>query len=157
MQAFASSLAFLEAAHAAVSGGAVIDVQLPDLNGLEVRALLREDGRALPVVFTSDGGDVRVAVEAMKAGAVDFLAEPLDAEALLAAVARALARDAEARAARAEVEALAARLAALSPRQREVCERVTRGMLNKQIWRASPSQHGTLASQGTSTGRQPPP
>ncbi|WP_437739669.1 response regulator [Sorangium sp. So ce1504] len=133
VQAFASSLALLEAARAVVSGCVVLDVQLPDLNGLEVRALLREEGCALPVVFTSDDGDVTVAVEAMKAGAVDFLAEPLDAEALLAAVARALALDAEARAARAEVEALAARLAALSPRQREVCERVARGMLNKQI------------------------
>ena len=132
-QAFASSLAFLEATRAAGAGCVVIDVQLPDANGLEVRALLRENGCALPVVFTSDDTDVTVAVEAMKAGAVDFLAEPLDAEALLAAVARALARDAEARAARAEVEALAARLAALSSRQREVCERVARGMLNKQI------------------------
>jgi FixJ family two-component response regulator len=69
----------------------------------------------------------------MKAGAVDFLAGSLDAEVLLAAVARALARDAEARAARAQVEALAARLAALSARQREICERAARGMLNKQI------------------------
>ncbi|MGK3963649.1 response regulator [Sorangium sp. So ce118] len=133
VQAFASSLAFLEAARGVGAGCVVLDVQLPDVNGLEVRALLREEGCALPVVFTSDDGDVTVAVEAMKAGAVDFLAEPLDAEALLAAVARALALDAEARAARAEVEALAARLAALSPRQRDVCERVARGMLNKQI------------------------
>lgn len=136
VQAFASSLAFLSATRAAEAGCVVIDVLLPDVNGLEVRALLRDSGCALPVVFTSDGGDVTVAVEAMKAGAVDFLAGPLDAEALLAAVARALARDAEARAARAaraEVEARAARLAALSSRQREVCERVARGMLNKQI------------------------
>jgi FixJ family two-component response regulator/AraC-like DNA-binding protein len=136
VQAFASSLAFLEAARAARAGCVVIDVQLPDANGLEVRAILRENGCALPVVFTSDDGDVRLAVEAMKAGAVDFLAGPLDAEALLAAVARGLARDAEARMARmarVQMEALAARLAALSPRQREVCERVARGMLNKLI------------------------
>ncbi|XXT24973.1 response regulator [Sorangium sp. So ce429] len=133
VQAFASSLAFLSATRGAGAGCVVIDVQLPDPNGLEVRALLRENGCALPVIFTGDDGDVRVAVEAMKAGAVDFLAEPLDAEALLAAVARALGRNAEARGARAEVEALAARLAALSPRQRDVCERVARGMLNKQI------------------------
>ncbi len=122
VQAFASPLAFLEATRAAGAGCVVIDVHLPDPNGLEVKALLREHGCALPVVFTSDDGDVRVAVEAMKAGAVDFLAGPLDEEALLASVARALARASEASAAQAvqaQEEASAARLAALSTRQRE--------------------------------------
>ncbi|MDC3956014.1 response regulator transcription factor [Polyangium jinanense] len=133
VQVFASSLAFLEAARAAGVGCMVIDAQLPDPNGLKVKALLRESGCELPVVFTSGDGDVRLAVEAMKAGAVDFLPEPVDEEALLAAVEHALARNAAARAARAQVEALAARLATLSLRQREVCERVARGMLNKQI------------------------
>jgi FixJ family two-component response regulator len=133
VQAFASPRAFLAAALSAGAGAIVLDVHLPELSGLEVKAALRESGSALPVVFTSDDGDVRVAVEAMKAGAVDFLPEPLDEEALLAAVTRALATDAMARAARAPKEALAARLAALSPRQHEVCERVARGLLNKQI------------------------
>lgn len=133
VQVFDSPLGFLSAARTAGAGCAVIDVHLPDLNGLEVRAVLRESGSALPVVLTSDIADVTLAVEAMKAGAVDFLVEPIDEAALLAAVARALARDAEARSARAEEEAHAARFAALSPRQREVCERAARGMLNKQI------------------------
>ena len=133
VQAFASPRAFLAAALSTGAGVVVLDVQLPELSGLEVNTALRESGGALPVVFTSDDGDVRVAVEVMKAGAVDFLVAPIDAEALLAAVAHGLARDAEARAARAPKEALAARLAALSPRQHEVCERVARGLLNKQI------------------------
>ena len=133
VQAFASPRAFLAAVLSAGAGCVVLDVQLPELSGLEVKAALRESGCALPVVFTSDGGDVKVAVEAMKAGAVDFLPAPLDEEALLAAVTRALLIGAEGRAARAQKEALAARMTALSPRQREVCERVARGLLNKQI------------------------
>lgn len=133
VQAFASPRAFLAAVGAAVGGTIVLDVHLAELAGLELHAALRESGCALAVVFTGGDRDVALAVTAMKAGAVDFLVEPIDAEALLAAVAQGLARDAEARAKRAGEEALTARLAVLSPREREVCERVARGMLNKQI------------------------
>lgn len=133
VQAFASPRAFLAAVLSAGAGCIVLDVQLPELSGLEVKAALRESGCALPVVFTSDDRDVTVVVTAMKTGAVDFLLSPVDAETLLAAVAHGLARDAEARAKRAGDEALTARIAVLSPREREVCERVARGVLNKQI------------------------
>ncbi len=133
VQAFASLHAFLAAACPSGAGCAVLDVQLATPEGLKVGAALRESGCALPVVLTSDDADVRVAVEAMKAGAVDFLLAPVDGATLLAAVARGLARDAEARAAQAGEEALAARVAVLSRREREVCDRVARGMLNKQI------------------------
>jgi FixJ family two-component response regulator len=133
VRAFASSRALLAEARPSGAGCAVLDAKLARSEGLEAGAALRESGCALPVVLTSDDGDVRVAVEAMKAGAVDFLVEPIDEAALLAAVERGLARDAEARAARAGEEALAARVAVLSPREREVCDRVARGMLNKQI------------------------
>lgn len=121
------------AAQPSGGGCAVVDVQLAELAGLSPMGALREGGCALPVVLTSVRGDVRVAVEAMKAGAVDFLIEPLDEATALAAVARGLARDAEARTARAGEAALAARVGVLSPREREVCERVARGSLNKQI------------------------
>jgi FixJ family two-component response regulator/AraC-like DNA-binding protein len=133
VRAFASSRALRAAARPSGAGCAVLDAELARSEGLEAATALRASGCALPVVLTSDDGDVRMAVEAMKAGAVDFLLEPIEGATLLAAVERGLARDAEARAARAGEEALAARVAVLSPREREVCDRVARGMLNKQI------------------------
>lgn len=129
VRAFASPGAFLAAMPSTAAGCAVLHVQLPELSGLEVRDALRARGCALPLVFTSEDGPVRVAVEAMKAGAVDFLIEPVDDEPLLAAVALALVRDAQARAARAGREAVAA----LSARERQVCDRVARGVINKEI------------------------
>jgi FixJ family two-component response regulator/AraC-like DNA-binding protein len=128
-----SPQAFFAAAGSATAGCAVLDLRTFELDSLGVQATLGERGRALPLVFIAGDTDARAAVEAMKDGAVDVLLEPVDRGDLLAAVARALARDAEARAALAAQKALAAQAASLSPREREVCERAARGMLNKQI------------------------
>ncbi len=131
VQPFASLGTYLAAIGSASAGCAVLDDELPEPSVLEGKGALQAS--ALPVVLTSFDGDVKRAVEAMRAGAVDFLIEPVDGTTLLAAVERALALDAEARTARAADQALAARVAVLSPREREVCDRVARGMLNKQI------------------------
>ncbi|MFT3771525.1 MAG: response regulator [Minicystis sp.] len=133
VETFDSAGAFLAAARASGAGCALIELHLPDLDGLGIQAALADRAIPLPVVFLTGDGHAGAAVAAMKAGAVDFLVKPVDPAELLDAVARALARDAEARAARAEQEVLAAQIAALSPREREVCERVARGLLNKQI------------------------
>ena len=111
----------------------VLDVQLPDLNGLELQQQLVADGRNIPIVFISGFGDVPTSVRAMKAGAVDFLSKPLDADELLAAVGRAIELDRASRASvrqRIEVEAL---VESLSPREKDVLRRVSSGLLNKQI------------------------
>jgi RNA polymerase sigma factor (sigma-70 family) len=114
-------------------GCLLLDVHLPGPSGLDLQVALEHHKVTLPVVFLTGHGDVEASVRAMKAGAVDFLTKPVDKDALLDAIRRALARDSGNRAAREESERLRARFAALTPREREVFERVVVGKLNKQI------------------------
>jgi len=136
VEAYASPRAFLERVQRAPLDGAgcvVLDLRMPDLGGIELQEELAQYGCLLPIVFLTGHGDVSSSVRAMKAGAVDFLTKPCDDTDLIAAVERALARDAEARAAREEKRALQERFEALTPREREVCLLVAQGLLNKQI------------------------
>ncbi|MBM7116614.1 response regulator transcription factor [Archangium primigenium] len=114
-------------------GCVVMDLRMPELNGLELQEALRRAGWAQPIIFISGHGDVPTAVRAMKAGAVDFLPKPVTNEELLAAVERALERDREARDARRERERLQALFSTLSPREWQVCRLMARGLLDKQI------------------------
>jgi FixJ family two-component response regulator len=109
----------------------VLDVRLPGLDGLDLQQTLAD--RDAQIVFITGHGDVPMCARAMKAGAVDFLIKPVDDEALLAAVALALARSAEARKTVAQRLAARARLGTLTPREFEVMRRVIAGSLNKQI------------------------
>ena len=111
----------------------VLDVRMPKINGLDLQARLRESGVDVPVVFATGHGDVPSSVRAMKVGAVDFLTKPIDDRALLSAVARGLALDAERQRTTAVVNELNTRQARLTPREREVLALVVTGMLNKQI------------------------
>jgi len=133
VEAHASPQVFLERAPMDRPGCVVVDLRMPGLGGLDLQEELARRGFPLPLIFLTGHGDVPSSVRAMKAGAIDFLSKPCDDTDLLAAVERALARDAEARAARAEKEAIRARFDALTPREREVCLLVARGLLNKQI------------------------
>jgi FixJ family two-component response regulator len=110
----------------------VLDVTLPGLNGLALQRRLAEAGHSLSIVFLTANGDIPMTVEAIKAGAVDFLTKPVKAEALLDAVERALAQDSLARSAQAGAEVLKQRLATLTPREVEVLEQLVAGKLNKQ-------------------------
>jgi FixJ family two-component response regulator len=114
-------------------GCLLLDMHLPGPSGLELQAALRRQGSDLPVVFLTGYGDVASSVEAMKAGAVDFLSKPIGRDALLEAIGRALARDRALRAAAREAAELRSRFAALTPRERDVFEGVVAGKLNKQI------------------------
>lgn len=111
----------------------VLDVHLREGTGLELQRILREQERNLPIVFITGQGDVPTSVQAMKAGATEFLLKPFHDEELLRAVEQAL------EGARARLETLArsadvrARYGRLSPREREVCSLVVSGLLNKQI------------------------
>lgn len=114
-------------------GCLILDLWLPGLGGLELYHLLRAADCDMPALFLSGHGDVPTTVRAMLAGAVDFLTKPVERETLLAAVRRALEYDRLARLRRDEMSELAMRYAALTPREREVCALVVRGLLNKQI------------------------
>jgi len=133
VEAHASPRAFLERAPAVGAGCAVIDLRMPELGGLDLQEALVGRGFRLPLIFLTGHGDVPSSVRAMKAGAVDFLMKPCDDTDLLAAVERALVQDASLRAERAEVDCARARFEALTPREREVCLLVARGLPNKQI------------------------
>jgi FixJ family two-component response regulator len=114
-------------------GCLVLDLSLPGPSGLELQERLATLDDALPIVFVTGHGDVPKTAQAMKAGAIDFLTKPVDAEALLDAVRRALARDSAARGARARTREARARYERLTPREREVLAHVISGQLNKQI------------------------
>jgi FixJ family two-component response regulator len=130
---FSSPREFLSRHDHAVPGCAVLDVAMPDLDGLELQAALTGQHHERPVIFITGVGDIPTSVRAMRAGAVDFLTKPVSDEELLDAVARANRRDAEARQSRQELDAIHARLARLTPREREVLPHVVAGRLNKQI------------------------
>ena len=112
---------------------AVVDLAMPGLSGLDFLEILLERGEPIPVVFMSGQADVGSSVEAMKRGAIDFLQKPVDASALVAAVMRGLAREAEWRRCRARVAEATHLLEALTPREREVMLQVATGRSNKEI------------------------
>jgi len=111
----------------------VLELALPGQNGLEIFRLLRDQGEAIPVVFITGDGNVQSSVAAMKAGAIDFLQKPLDVDALLRAVMRGLAQDAEWRSARARSEQARQRISTLTRRERQVLVHVATGKGNKAI------------------------
>lgn len=114
-------------------GCLLLDVRMPAMSGLELQARLAECGRERAVVFMTGHADVGAGVRAMKAGAVDYLVKPFTDDALLAAIQRALAWDDVLRRQQVERDELLARAARLTRREREVCELVVTGLINKQI------------------------
>jgi len=133
VRCFASPATFLEQHDENIPGCAVLDLAMSGLNGLELQRALKARGYDRPIVFLTGRGDIAASVQAMKAGAVDFLTKPVEAEQLVAAVGAAIEKDRQARAARAAVESIEQRLASLTPREREVLRHVVAGRLNKQI------------------------
>lgn len=115
------------------AGCLVLDLQLPGSSGLDLQERLKELANPLPIVFLTGHGDIQKTVRAMQAGAVDFLTKPVEAQTLIDAVARAIARDAEERAVRARHSNVKERFNRLTPREREVFAHLISGQLNKQI------------------------
>jgi len=125
--------AFLSADRPDVEGCLVLDVRLPGISGLDFQTQLSGIGIFLPVVLMTGHGDIPMSVQAMKAGAVDFLSKPFRDQDMLDAVAAAIARDREQRAQRDETRDIVAHFAELSVREQEVMALVTAGLLNKQV------------------------
>ena len=131
--AFTSAEEFLSAPQPDGPACLVLDVQMPGLSGLDLQRELGKGLRPLPIVFTTGHGDIPMTVEAMKAGAVGFLAKPFRNQDMIDAIKEGIARDREARKRLDEVRDLQARYESLTAREREVFVLVTTGALNKQI------------------------
>jgi FixJ family two-component response regulator len=130
---FAAAGAFFDQARPDGSACLICDMQMPGPGGLEVQAELARLGAGLPIIFMTGHGSIPMTVQAMKAGAVEFLTKPVAPEELLRAVRAALAADEIALAARRELAELRLRHASLTPRERETMELVIGGLLNKQV------------------------
>jgi FixJ family two-component response regulator len=130
---FTSARDFLGASLLDAPGCLVLDVRMPGLSGLDLQRELAGAQVFLPIIFLTGHGDIPMTVQAMKAGAVEFLTKPVRDQDLLDAIQQALDRDRVARAKRAEVAELRAHFKSLTPREREVMRYVVKGMLNKQI------------------------
>jgi len=131
-ETFASAEEFLAHPRVLTPNCLVLDVSLPDLNGLDLQELVA-DRIEMPIIFITGYGDVPMTVRAMKAGAVEFLTKPLAEEALLGAIRQAIERSQTALGNEAEMQALRDRYASLTPREREVMAMVVSGLLNKQV------------------------
>jgi two-component system response regulator FixJ len=135
VEAFLSARAFLEGYDPHRGGCLLLDVQMPQMTGLELQQQLNIRGWRIPVIFITGYGSVSLAIAAMKAGAFDFIEKPLREEALLESIERALHWNDRAYEERLERVGLQARAALLTPREREVFELVTAGEPNKVIAR----------------------
>src|SRR5215468_7108759 len=133
VKAFSSSEAFLAESDPAIPGCVILDVLMPGLDGLRLQAALNDSGIERPVIFITGYGDIPMSVQAMKAGAVDFLTKPINDEVLLAAIAVAAEREGRTRQKRIELGDMRASLARLTARETEVLGHVIAGRLNKQI------------------------
>jgi len=130
---FPSPLALLNAGLPDRPGCLVLDVRMPGASGLDLQHQLSTRGIAKPIVFLTGYGDIPMSVQAMKAGAIDFLTKPVRDQTLLDAVVAGIQRDVEQRAQAENIHQHTARFATLTPRERQVLREVARGRLNKQI------------------------
>ncbi len=132
-ESFGSAREFLQNATAEGPACALVDLKMPDVDGLELQDALERSARKLPVVFITGAGEITDSVKAMRAGAVDFLTKPVDEHELLDAVERGLLEDTRKREERRRRADAKARLARLTPRETQVCHLVAQGLLNKQV------------------------
>jgi two-component system response regulator FixJ len=130
---FESAKAFMEALPQITAGCIVTDVRMPEVTGIDLLRHIMKNNPDLPVIVITGHGDISLAVEAMKIGAVDFLEKPFDGQQLLTAVRSALSREADTGKRKADLAAIQDKLAALSNRERQVLEGLVAGSANKNI------------------------
>ena len=130
---FASAKEFLSRPRANAPSCLVLDVNLPDLNGLDLQMRVADDRIDMPIIFITGYGDVPMTVRAMKAGAVEFLTKPFSDDALVGAIRHAIERSRTVLGHEAEIRMLSDRYETLSRREREVMALVVTGLLNKQV------------------------
>ena len=130
---YGDAQAFLEDFDSAQTGCLVLDIRMPGMSGLELQEQLIEMKASIPIVFITGHGDIPMAVEAMRRGAVDFIRKPFRDQELLDRIHEALSVDDEQRSREADIDAVRAKVAKLTPRETEVFDRVTAGQANKVI------------------------
>jgi FixJ family two-component response regulator len=133
VETFASAQEFLNRPRVLVPSCLVLDVSLPDINGLELQKRVASDRVEMPIIFMTGFGDIPMTVQAMKAGAVEFLTKPFRDDALLNAIRHAIERSTTAVGHEAQMRTLRDRYASLSRREQEVMALVVSGLLNKQV------------------------
>ncbi|KQM27936.1 MULTISPECIES: response regulator transcription factor [unclassified Sphingomonas] len=133
VKSYVSGLKFLASVTRETSGCALLDVRMPEIDGMEVQARLSRQGIALPVIMLTGHGDVTLAVRAVKAGAIEFLEKPFERTALLAAIDEALGLAGRTDRSRIAAAEATVRLAALTPRERDVLDGMVLGRPNKLI------------------------
>jgi FixJ family two-component response regulator len=132
-ETFESAKEFLDRPRVLVPSCLILDVSLPGLNGLELQKRVAVERTEMPIVFITGHGDVPMSVEAMKAGAVDFLTKPFSKDVLVGVIRNALDRSRTVLTDKAEIQTLRDCYASLTPREREVMTLVISGLLNKQV------------------------
>jgi FixJ family two-component response regulator len=132
-ETFASAGEFLARPRTSLPSCLVLDISLPDLNGLELQKMIASERTDMPIIFITGHGDVPMTVKAMKGGAVEFLTKPFDDEVLLSAIRHAIERSAAVLDEQSEMMTLRSNYESLTPREQDVMRCVVAGMLNKQI------------------------
>ena len=133
VETFASAQEFLSRVGAEAPSCLVLDLQLPGLSGLDLQQQMAQVGLEIPIVFLTGHGNIPASVQAMKAGALEFLTKPIDEQKLLRAIREALERDRRTRQQHAAIRELRERYASLTAREQQVMQEVVSGLLNKQI------------------------
>ncbi|HKN72362.1 MAG TPA: response regulator transcription factor [Terriglobales bacterium] len=133
VETFASAQEFLARPGAEAPSCLVLDLQMPGLSGLDLQKRMAEVGLEIPIVFLTGHGNIPASVQAMKAGAVEFLTKPFDEQDLLKAIQEALERDRQTRQWHADIRELQNRYQSLTAREQEVMQQVVSGLLNKQV------------------------
>jgi RNA polymerase sigma factor (sigma-70 family) len=144
VQSFPSAAAFLEQPEPDCPSCLLLDIRMPELTGLDLQQAINQERPALSVMLMTGFADMESCILGMKAGAADFLLKPFDDDQLLDAVAAALAKSREIRQSRAEYQELRQRFDLLTPRERQVFELVSEGLLNKQIAGRLGTREGTV-------------
>lgn len=133
VKTYASGVELLAKARELAPGCILLDIRMPEMDGLEVQRILKERGVLFPVVIITGHGDVNLAVQAMKAGAVDFIEKPFEKDVLIGAIEEGFARIDQAGRRHARADEARVRLEALTPREHDVLEGLVRGHPNKTI------------------------
>jgi FixJ family two-component response regulator len=154
VETFAGAREFLAAVPVDRPGCLVLDVRMPEIDGLELQRQLAARGSRLPIIILTGHGDVPMAVEALRAGALDFLQKPFESKQLLARIEEAIALDAKTRIQQTDRSEIESRLVRLTPREQQVLDRIVDGLPTKAIATSLGSSFNTVQNQRASIIRK---